>query len=157
MSKCEVCNSKIPFLGGLKAKDGIICGSCSNLSASYRTDTIEDLKRYSQINEERKKIFKETQKLKSIASDTILIDDDNKLFYVAPRKKGFNYCVYSFSEIIKYETEYPNTVTETKTKGGISRAVIGNAVAGPVGAIVGSSTAKQVLQHQTVEDFSICI
>ena len=144
MSKCNICNSKIPFMGKFKVKDGIICGSCSNLSSSYRTDTIEILKKYYQDNEKRKKIFHETQRLKSILSDIVLIDDTNRLFYIVPKRKDFNYFIYSFDEIISHEIAYPNTITKTETKGGISRAIIGTAVAGPVGAVVGASTAKQV-------------
>lgn len=36
----------------------------------------------------------------------------------------------------------PDGLTVTESKGGIGRAVIGAAVAGPVGAIVGAATAK---------------
>ncbi len=144
MSKCNICNSKIPFMGKFKVKDGIICGSCSNLSSSYSTDTIEILKSYYQANENRKKVFHETQRLKSILSDIVSIDDTNRLFYIVPKKKGFNYYIYSFDEVVSHGIEYPNTITKTETKGGISRAIIGTAVAGPVGAIVGASTAKQV-------------
>ncbi len=44
--------------------------------------------------------------------------------------------------------------TNTKTKGGITRAVIGGAIAGPIGAVVGASTAKSVsnTEYSSVQD-----
>ena len=105
MSKCDVCNANIPLLGGIKVKDGTICGSCTNLSSNFRMESIIDLKKYYQLNNDRKKIFQETQKLKSILSDVISIDDNNKLFYIVPKKKGFDYIIYSFDEIINYLTK----------------------------------------------------
>ncbi len=50
--------------------------------------------------------------------------------------------IYSFDEVAGYESDAPDDLTVTETKGGIGRAVIGAAVAGPVGAIVGAATAK---------------
>ena len=50
--------------------------------------------------------------------------------------------IYSFDEVAGYDSDTPDDLTVTETKGGIGRAVIGAAVAGPVGAIVGATTAK---------------
>ena len=50
--------------------------------------------------------------------------------------------IYSFDEVAGYESDAPDDLTMTETKGGIGRAVIGATVAGPVGAIVGAATAK---------------
>ena len=50
--------------------------------------------------------------------------------------------IYSFDEVAGYESGAPDDLTVTETKGGIGRAMIGAAVAGPVGAIVGAATAK---------------
>ena len=44
--------------------------------------------------------------------------------------------IYSFDEVAGYESDAPDDLTVTETKGGIARAVIGATVAGPVGAIV---------------------
>jgi len=52
-------------------------------------------------------------------------------------------------------TEYRQIArTNTKTKGGVTRAVVGGAIAGSVGAIVGASTAKSVskTEYSSVQD-----
>ena len=71
------------------------------------------------------------------------IDKANRLFCFGHRggDKGPR-MIYSFDEVAGYESDAPDDLTVTETKGGIGRAVIGAAVAGPVGAIVGAATAK---------------
>lgn len=71
------------------------------------------------------------------------IDKINRLFCFGHRggDKGPR-VIYSFDEVAGYESDTPDDLTVTETKGGIGRAVIGAAVAGPVGAIVGAATAK---------------
>ncbi|MBR3280942.1 MAG: SHOCT domain-containing protein [Clostridia bacterium] len=151
MANCNVCGEKLPFIGGIKVSDGVICGSCSNLSGSYQTETIQNLKTLYNKNEQLKRIFNETQCLKSFMGDSISIDSNNRLFCIPPRRKGFNCIIHSLDDITGYEKQVYNTVTETKTKGGITRAVVGTAIAGPLGGIVGASTAKQV--SNTKEQF----
>ena len=51
--------------------------------------------------------------------------------------------VFTFSELEEYRIEKVGEKTITKTKGGITRAVVGGATFGLAGAIVGASTAKQ--------------
>lgn len=145
--KCDVCNSKIGLLDGIKISNGSICPNCAILCSSYKTETIENMKKYYELNNQRKALFSETQKLKTFLSTAIHIDNVHNLFYIEPHKIT-NYFIYSFDEVIDYsynEIEETRTTT-TKTKGGITRAVIGGSVAGPVGAVVGSSTAKTVSQ-----------
>ena len=50
------------------------------------------------------------------------------------------------SEDESYEFETVGGKTVTKKKGGITRAVVGGVVAGPIGALVGSGTAKAETQ-----------
>lgn len=144
--KCDVCNSKIGLLNNAKISDGTICLSCTQLCSSYRTENISNMKKYFEINNQRKSIFKETQKLKGFASSVIHIDDNNRLFYIGEPKGQFNYIIYSYDEVLDYGYDVIEMNTVSKKKGGITRAVVGGAIAGPVGAIVGSSTAKTVSQ-----------
>jgi hypothetical protein len=73
----------------------------------------------------------------------VSIDKPNRLFCIGHRSgdKGPR-IIYSFDEVAGYESDAPDDLTVTETKGGIGRVVIGAAVAGPVGAIVGAATAK---------------
>ena len=46
--------------------------------------------------------------------------------------------------------------TNGKKQGGLGRAIIGGAVAGPVGALVGASTAKSK-SVTTVNSYDVCV
>lgn len=136
--KCNVCDCKLGLINTYKAVDGIICINCVCLCPSYKTETIETLKKYWNINNERKRIFQETNKLKNFASEVIYIDNVHSLFAIG----NYN-IIYSFNEVVDYGYDVIESTVTTKKKGGITRAVIGGAIAGPVGAVVGSSTAKE--------------
>ena len=93
--------------------------------------------------EQRRKVFKETDSIYDGDALFVSIDKPNRLFCIGHRSgdKGPR-MIYSFDEVAGYESDAPDDLTVTETKGGIGRAVIGAAVAGPVGAIVGAATAK---------------
>lgn len=146
--KCDVCNSKIGLLGGNKISDGIICSNCVSLCSSYKIESIKNMKLYYGLNNERKTIFKETQTLKKFATPTCHIDNLNRLFFFGDPKKNNNYIVYSFDEIVDIGYDIIEGQTTTKKKGGITRAVVGAAIAGPVGAVVGSTTAKEKVSKE---------
>ena len=88
-------------------------------------------------------MFKETDSIYDGDALFVSIDKTNRLFCFGHRggDKGPR-MIYSFDEVAGYESDAPDDLTVTETKGGIGRAVIGAAVAGPVGAIVGAATAK---------------
>ena len=145
-----ICDCKIKMGSKRKTREGDICSLCASISPSYQTDGVERLKGYWDENHRRWLEFVADQELKSFVSDTITIDHAHKMFYVGSKKlksKQFKMnceepTVYKFSEIKRYEREHIAGKMETKKKGGITRAVVGGAVAGPVGALVGSGTAK---------------
>lgn len=143
MSKnCSACGSKIGLLNSTKTSDGIICLNCSLLCPSYKTETIANIRKYIDINNQRKSLFTETQKLKSFASETFHIDNIHRLFYIGNPKNTFNYIIYSFDEITDCGYDISEMNTTTKKKGGITRAIVGGTIAGQVGAVIGTSTAK---------------
>lgn len=142
--KCAICNTKLGLLNTYNAQDGIICFHCSIISKSYHTETINNLKKYWETNKYRFSIFNATSSLKNFMSQTVTIDDNNKLFIIGDCKKStLEPIVYSFNEVLTYEVQTIGSKVITEKKGGISRAIVGNLVAGPVGAIVGSGTAKE--------------
>lgn len=124
--KCDVCNRNINIFNGNTIKDGIICPYCTTICPSYKTESIDTMRRYWQINHERFTAFTETSKLKNLMSEIISIDDNNKLFMIGKLKdKNVEPIVYSFKEVVSYNTEMIGEKTITKKKGGISRAVVG--------------------------------
>ncbi|MFN2925391.1 SHOCT domain-containing protein [Lachnospiraceae bacterium YH-ros2228] len=74
------------------------------------------------------------------------IDDTHRLFYIGNekiwRKSIQNPVVYSFDEVVSYNKEIVGQKIQTKKKGGITRALVGGAIAGPAGALIGAGTAK---------------
>ena len=145
---CPVCGGKLGLLNREKSADGLICASCSNFlfsklgirAAKQPTDV---LAAYWATLEQRRKVFKETDSIYDGDALFVSIDNPNRLFCIGHRSgdKGPR-MIYSFDEVAGYESDAPDDLTVTETKGGIGRAVIGAAVAGPVGAIVGAATAK---------------
>ena len=145
---CPVCGGKLGLLNREKSADGLICASCSNFlfsklgirAAKQPTDV---LAAYWATLEQRRKVFKETDSIYDGDALFVSIDKPNRLFCIGHRSgdKGPR-MIYSFDEVAGYDSDTPDDLTVTETKGGIGRAVIGAAVAGPVGAIVGATTAK---------------
>lgn len=141
---CPICNQKIGFMMKSKVSDGEICSSCASICSAHATKTLNDIHTYWNTNKERENIFTPTQKLKSIMSEVITIDSTNKLFIFGDIDKIKTKPIfYAFNEVDSYEFEIIGQKTVTKKKGGISRAIVGGVVAGPVGALVGSGTAKE--------------
>lgn len=159
---CPVCGGKLGLLNREKSADGLICATCSNFfysklgfrAAKQPTAALAD---YWATLESRRKVFKETDSIYDGDALFVSIDKVNQLFYFGHRggDKGLR-MIYSFDEVAGYESDVPDDLTVTETKGGIGRAVIGAAVAGPVGAIVGAATAKtETRKGRSKENVSI--
>ena len=145
---CPVCGGKLGLLNREKSADGLICAGCSSFffsklgfrAAKQPTDV---LVAYWTTLESRRRTFKETDSIFDRDALFVSIDKVNRLFYFGHRGGDKDpRMIYSFDEVAGYESDAPDDLTVTETKGGIGRAVIGAAVAGPVGAIVGAATAK---------------
>lgn len=144
---CPVCGGKLGLLNREKSADGLICAGCSNFfysklgfrAAKQPTDV---LAAYWVTMEQRRAAFKETDSIYDGDSLFVSIDKSNRLFFFGHRSgdKGPR-VIYSFDEVAGYESD-ADDVMVTQSVGGIGRAVVGAAVAGPVGAIVGAATAK---------------
>lgn len=159
---CPVCGGKLGLLNREKSADGLICATCSNFfysklgfrAAKQPTAALAD---YWATLESHRKAFKETDSIYDGDALFVSIDKANRLFYFGHRggDKGPR-MIYSFDEVAGYESDVPDDLTVTETKGGIGRAVIGAAVAGPVGAIVGAATAKtETRKGRSKENVSI--
>lgn len=144
---CPICGQKIGFMAKTKVSDGEICPLCALICDSHSTKTVNEIKRYWETNKERQNVFSPTQKLKSFMGNVVTIDPTNQLFVFGDIAKMQRAPIfYAFSEVDGYKFEVVGQKTVTKKKGGITRALVGGAIAGPVGALVGSSTAKEETQ-----------
>ena len=143
--KCPICGKSLGFLEmKRKAADGEICFPCSLICSSFGIKTVDSLKSYWEENRERQRTFEQTQLLKTGQGGKISIDATHQLFAFCDVSKASTTPVfYKFDEVESYEIEVVGQKTITKKKGGITRALIGNALAGGKGAIVGSITAKE--------------
>ena len=158
---CPVCGGKLGLLNREKSADGPICAGCSNFffsklgirAAKQPTSALAD---YWATLEQRRAAFKETDSIYDGDSLFVSIDKSNRLFFFGHRSgdKGPR-VIYSFDEVAGYESD-ADDVMVTQSVGGIGRAVVGAAVAGPVGAIVGASTAKsETRKGRSKENVSI--
>lgn len=158
---CSVCGGKLGLLNREKSADGLICASCSNFffsklgirAAKQPTAALAD---YWATLEGRRKAFKETDSIYDGDALFVSIDKSNRLFFFGHLSgdKGPR-VIYSFDEVAGYESD-ADDVMVTQSVGGIGRAVVGAAVAGPVGAIVGASTAKsETRKGRSKENVSI--
>lgn len=158
---CPACGGKLGLLNREKSADGLICASCSNFffsklgirAAKQPTSALAD---YWATLEQRRKVFKETDSIYDGDALFVSIDKPNRLFCIGHRSgdKGPR-MIYSFDEVAGYESD-ADDVMVTQSVGGIGRAVVGAAVAGPVGAIVGASTAKsETRKGRSKENVSI--
>ena len=144
MAKCPICGGSMGFGTKMKVRDGVICPFCTRITPAYSTLSIAEIKDLLEKNHARFSIFQQTNELKNFNSAEIVIDDNHKWFFVNKKQKC-DPVVYAFDEVEGYNFENVGGKTVTKSKGGISRAVVGGLVAGPVGAVVGAGTSK----HET--------
>lgn len=138
--KCSICKDKT-YLSELT--DGYACIKCMRIYQGVKQISINELNRLWQENKKRLDIFKGTQELSGFGKAQIIIDYNNELFYLNSKKKDIKPIVFKFSEVENYTTEMIGQKQVTKTKGGITRALIGGAIAGPIGSVIGANTSKQ--------------
>ncbi len=144
MAKCPICGEKLGFGSKVKVRDGEICTMCSRISSSCATSGIEELRELWENNHSRYAAFQRTNELKSLASMPVTIDDTHEWFYFGKEgKTKVEPVINAFSEVEGYEFEMVGGKTVTKSKGGVGRALVGGALLGPVGAVVGAGTSKK--------------
>jgi len=161
--KCNGLCGSVPIM----IKNGNLCRKCAYPCVELpfiKTKSEADINEYLAHKEQNKKLlqtFKETRSL----GDYIVIDDNNKLWYlgscdsVIPKDKMLSRMqalqinigkqinissdepyVFSFDDIIDYELVENG---ETITKGGVGTAAVGGAFFGGTGAITGAILGKK--------------
>lgn len=141
---CSICGGKPK--GASKLRDGIICRECRILCSNGITDTlnlsVSDIKEHLQYRKENKERLNSFDATDS-AGLYLKINAESKTFIVPNGDKKYmehNVDVFNFSDVVDYEYVEDG---ETVSKGGIGAAVVGGAVFGGVGAIVGSNVGKK--------------
>lgn len=141
--KCAICGEKLSKLTAIHLKDGSICPMCNRLTTESPLASVQEVKAAWDENHRRFQEFKETMVASDFGSGFIFLDMDHQYFYLSNSKKPKSEpAVFKFSEIDEYTIQKVGQKTITKSKGGIGRAVVGGAVFGLAGAVVGAATAK---------------
>lgn len=159
---CPLCGKKISMLNTIRIKDNIaVCRTCfANLDIDFaiaKFQTIQSLnERRAQRNENYRTFlgFNTTREVSigGLWSKTYFREDNRlKMWYFSHEKNPQNPTLYRYDEIADFELlEDGNTVTS----GGLGRAVVGGALFGGVGAIVGAvtggKTTKKIVNSLSV-------
>lgn len=144
---CDFCGSKLPRLGGgvYKFADGKMCVPCFkkyNLTSyilKFKKLTREELEDI--INPYRQELLEQRfSTFKDVGG--ILFDENQQLIHI-PIQEGHP---ASRPTVFKYTEIYDAEVIEdgeSITKGGLKSALVGDVLAGGVGAIVGATVGKK--------------
>lgn len=144
---CCICNQNE---GDKKIIEGMICKDCISkcghflLTLSWRNVSSERVKqaiRANEINVKNLSIFHATNKFEKY----IELDENNRLWKAPCFSPTL---VFSYDEVISYELLQDG---ETVTKGGLGSAVVGGALFGGVGAIVGSNVGSKKTKQEINE------
>ena len=142
MANCSVCGEKIGIFDRELCSDGFICKRCrslfSDLGMDYKTVPVDKLKADWKFFDDRRERAKGFENLQEPGTMVAYANRAQRLMTVAGIPGWF-----TFDELVDYTVEVEEKVI-TETKGGVTRAIAGGIVAGPVGAVVGGNTAKKV-------------
>lgn len=148
--KCVICGDKMSTLVTHTLTDGTICGACSRIGANTVTGSVDNFKRAWAENHRRFIEFNASMEISIFASAHLFVDQAHRWFYLykkakVPAKLNINQepIVVAFDEVEDYTLEIVGQKTITKKKHGLGRAVVGGAILGGVGAVVGAATAKE--------------
>ena len=143
--ECSICHSNT---GVKKLSDGEICKECISkcnlfinpLSWKHVSSArVRDAISAQQSNVDLAKIFSSTK----VAGVHLVIDETNRLW-----KLDYMNVIFRYSEIVSYELLEDG---ETVTKGGLGSAIVGGALFGGVGAVVGSVVGKKKTKKEITE------
>lgn len=140
---CPICKTKLGISNKTKVADGLTCGYCASIMSSFQTASIKQIQDCWEENSRRFKNFTETSRLSNMGSKIVVIDDNYRQFYITQAKLKVTPIIYMYSEVEGFYFEAVGEKNVTVKKGGVGRAVVGGALFGGVGALVGATTAKQ--------------
>lgn len=143
--KCAVCDEEVGLNRYQLRKDVWLCPKCfkktgglSNFNKIKNMSGLE-IKKLIEQKEEKENNFEATKKI----STYLYLDEKHKQWAIPEATitgKVKSLKIFDYSEIIDFELIEDGT---SITKGGIGRALVGGAIFGGVGAIVGGTTGKK--------------
>lgn len=139
---CSVCGNNA---GDKKLSDGLVCNDClkkcGNFLSSHglKKRSVENINKTITANENNNNLlnlFKATKKFQKYLE----VDENNKLW----KLPYYRNVIFRYDDIISFHLLENG---QTITKGGLGRAIVGGALFGGVGAIVGGVTGKKTKQE----------
>lgn len=149
-SKKEICCICKQNEGDKKIVEGVICKDCISkcgqflITFGWKNISSESVKQAIQANaknQERVEMFHSTSKIEKY----IELDETNRLWKVPCFSPTL---IFTYDDIISYELLQDG---EAITKGGLGSAVVGGALFGGVGAIVGGSIGSKKTKQEISE------
>lgn len=141
-AKCSICDNDIGLNRYQLSKDVWICQSCLKKAGgtgefyNLKQMSIDEIKNLIKLNDNKLISFVPTKKI----GNYFYLDENNKQWAVPSISitgKIKNLKIYNYSDIVDFELiEDGNSIT----KGGLGRAIVGGALFGGTGAIVGGAT-----------------
>lgn len=130
--------------GNIKILDGSVCQSCIEKSGGFLNfgEKFKDVSknRVLQCIEENKKNLELAQKFQPTKKiDNYLWIDENKKLWIVPNEIK-NPVVFSYNDIIKYDILKNG---KSVLSGGVGSTIVGGALFGSTGAIVGANIGKK--------------
>lgn len=141
---CCICSSQE---GKKRIASGFVCKNCLHLCSIpfqvkvNKETTKEAILIEIENNKNNKNLFASFVATKKIGT-YIEFDEQKKLWLIpdGPRGNKINPKIYNFDDIIEYELLEDG---DSITKGGLGRAIVGGALLGGVGAVVGGVTGTR--------------
>ncbi|MDY2969713.1 MAG: DUF4428 domain-containing protein [Butyricicoccus pullicaecorum] len=147
---CSICGDKIStFGGGHQISDGMICPLCQRIASKSVLASASEIRAAWNENSHRLDMFTQTMTFPAASSHSVFIDATHQYFYISSAKikntlsETRQPVVVRFDEVMAYSSQIVGQKTVTKKKGSLGRAVVGGALFGVAGAVIGAGTAKQ--------------
>lgn len=142
---CPICGQKIPLLNDVKLKDGNICSTCLN-TAGYRANSNSDKLFYSVCSVSQIKDFIEAKR-RNTSKTLMNVSKIGKLYFDDMRSLvyydgGFlSKVTFNYSDIFDAGIIDDSATTQ---KISLGNAIIGGAIAGPAGLVLGGLGCKKI-------------
>lgn len=150
---CAICGTKVTKSLQNQISDGVICSNCVRICKKSLMSTVQTVSSVWEENHRRNQAFKQSMVVTNLGSGYIYVDNSQQYAYISSHKKPKQEpIIFSFSEIEGYRIVKigEKTISKTKNKDGIRRAVVGGALFGPAGAVVGAATSKNETETKTI-------
>lgn len=142
---CSICNS---YTSSKKLSNGCICKDCIKKCdlfvkpLSWKCVSVEKTHNAIHAQEENNNLLKIFSSSKTVGGH-LTVDETNQLW-----KLDFLNVIFSYNDIVDFELLQDG---ESITKGGLGSAIVGGALFGSVGAVVGGTIGKKKTKQEITE------